>query len=336
MKRSIIPIFVPHLGCPHECVFCNQRKIAGTQRAPSPGEVRALIEEGLCASGKSPEIAFYGGSFTAVDRSLQEALLDAAHPYVRSGRVSSIRVSTRPDCIDGDILAILKGYGVATIELGAQSTDDDVLKRSGRGHTARDIADAANQVKDAGLLLILQLMCGLPGDTREKDVNSAKEAAALKPDGARIYPVVVLRDTALYERYRDGSYVPLGIEEAASVASDMLEVFEDAGIPVIRIGLNPTEELSNGAAAAGAYHPALGEMTRSRLYFKRALGLLSGASLLEAVFGVNPSCISLMVGQKRENIMKLQELFPGVRFKIKPAEVPPGRVILLENESKTR
>ncbi|MDP4109122.1 MAG: radical SAM protein [Bacillota bacterium] len=331
MTHSIIPVFVPHLGCPHNCVFCNQRKIAGTLSAPTPDGVRLIIEDGLKKAGRPAELAFYGGSFTAVDKKLQTALLGAAQPFLDAGDVSGIRVSTRPDCIDGEILETLKKYGVKTVELGAQSTDDEVLRLSGRGHTKKDISDASKLIKNAGLNLILQVMCGLPGDTREKDIKTAKDCAGLNPDGARIYPVVVLEDTPLYDRMKEGRYRPITVSEACDTASGMLEVFEDADIPVIRIGLNASDELSNGAAVAGAYHPALGEMARSRLYLKRAEALLSSAPPLpgEVILGVNKSCLSLMAGQKKENRKKLAELYPDIRIKIKAADVSPGKVIIM-------
>ncbi|MCX7615328.1 MAG: radical SAM protein, partial [Clostridiales bacterium] len=169
MKYSIIPIFIPHLGCPHNCVFCNQRKIAGTLKSPTPYEVRALIEKGLLVSGHPAEIAFYGGSFTAIDTKLQESYLDTAYTFIKTGLVSNVRLSTRPDCIDDKTILRLKKYGVTTVELGAQSMDDGILKLSGRGHTKKDIIEASRKIKNSGMKLILQMMCGLPGDTREKD-----------------------------------------------------------------------------------------------------------------------------------------------------------------------
>ena len=245
----ILPVFVPHEGCPHDCVFCNQRRIAAPV-SPDPGEVR----ERVCAArdaGLASEVAFYGGSFTAIPEERQEAFLAAV-----AGTGVSIRISTRPDCVDAAVIDRLLRYHIKTVELGAQSMDESVLRKANRGHSAEDVRRASRLLKDAGLTLILQAMAGLPGDYGTWR-RTAEELAALHPDGVRIYPVVVIRDTVLYEMWQRGIYQPLTVSEGADAAADMLEVFLKHDIPVIRIGLNPTEELSGGAAVAGAYHPAL-------------------------------------------------------------------------------
>ena len=198
-RESIIPVFVPHLGCPNDCVFCNQRRISGSVTPATPKDVREAIERALTLTppGTRRQLAFYGGSFTAIPVHEQEALLGEAQPYLERGDIAAIRLSTRPDAIDGEILGRLRRYGVETVELGAQSMSDRVLALSGRGHTAQDVRDAARAVKAAGFKLILQMMTGLPGSDDESDVESARELAALAPDGVRVYPTVIVRDTAL-------------------------------------------------------------------------------------------------------------------------------------------
>ena len=307
---AIIPVFVPHLGCPHACVFCDQRAVAGTAHVPAPSDVRRLIEEGLQKSGPAPEVAFYGGSFTAIGLERMQALLAAAFPFVQDGRVCALRCSTRPDAVDGEVLACLARFGVRTVELGAQSMCDDVLSLAGRGHTAQDTVRASEMIKTAGLRLGLQVMPGLPGDTRERSVETARRTAALAPDFVRIYPVVVLKNTPLFDLWQSGAYRALTVEEGALLAADMLEIYDAASIPVIRIGLNPTDALSAGEAAAGAYHPALGELARSQVYLRRACTALDAAGGNGvAVLLVHPSCISLMVGQHRANLRALSERY---------------------------
>lgn len=315
MKSSLIPVFIPHLGCPNDCVFCNQRRIAAP-RAPAADEVRELVTAGL-KYARMPQIAFYGGSFTAIPAELQEEYLACACEFVRRGEADSVRVSTRPDCVDGETLSRLAAYGVRTVELGAQSMDDGVLAAAKRGHGAEDTRRAARLVKAAGMELVLQMMVGLPRSDREAELATARELAALKPVGVRIYPVCVIEDTELCDMYRGGEYEPLSVERAADICADVLEIFEAEGIPVIRIGLNPTEELSAGGAVAGAYHPAMGELVRSRLYLKRALRLLGetdGAG--EAVISVQRGRAPLMRGQKSMNLRALAERFPQMKISI--------------------
>ncbi len=311
-RASIIPVFVPHWGCPHACVFCNQRSITGQRRNASAGDVQQAIETAAAflPKGEKRQLAFYGGSFTAIPTGEQEALLGAAQPYLARGEISSIRLSTRPDAIDGETLARLRRFGVETIELGAQSMDDEVLRLSGRGHTAQDVERASRLIRAAGFSLILQMMTGLPGDTPEKDLETARRLIACRPDGVRIYPTVIVRGTALYEQWRAGRYREHTVEDAVSVCARLLPLFEDAGIDILRVGLNPTEELSGGEAAAGAYHPALGELVRSRIYRSRAEALLDGIEPGSRVtITVGKGRTSQMTGQHRQNLDWLQERF---------------------------
>ncbi len=311
-RESIIPVFVPHLGCPNDCVFCNQRRISGSVAPATAEDVVSAIENALRLTppGTRRQLAFYGGSFTAIPVAEQESLLGAAVPYLERGDIASLRLSTRPDAIDGAVLRRLRSYGVETIELGAQSMSERVLALSGRGHTAADVEDAARAVKGAGFRLILQMMTGLPGADDESDVESARRIAALGPDGVRVYPTVIVRDTALCDLWRAGRYKEHTVEDAVRVCARILPVFEQAGIPVIRLGLNPTEDLSGGDAVGGAYHPALGELVKSRIMRDRAEKILSGAKRGEqAVLRVNPRLMSQLVGQHGANRAYLVERF---------------------------
>ncbi len=315
---AIIPIFIPHVGCPHDCVFCNQKRIASTISAPRADEVADIIRAALENTGReTPAVAFYGGSFTALSDSIMRGYLGAAESFVRSGKVSGIRLSTRPDCIDDNILSLLSEYGVKTIELGVQSMSDAVLEKSGRGHTAEDAVRAAELVKEYGFELILQMMAGLPGSSDENDKETARRICALKPHGVRIYPVVVIRDTVLERMWRDGEYEPMSVEEAASLGGELLGIFAEAKIRVIRFGLNPTDDLSGGDALAGAYHPALGELAQSERYLKlakKALG--TGKCDGDTQIFVSPSRVSAMVGHGRKNRALLEKEYGMTSLKI--------------------
>ena len=320
-RASILPVFVPHLGCPHDCVFCNQRRITGELSPADAGTVREALSAAaaLPGEGAKRQLAFYGGSFTAISEAQQEELLSAAQEGIERGIIGSIRLSTRPDAVDGAVLARLRRYGVETVELGAQSMDDEVLCLSGRGHTAEDVRRAARLVREAGFRLILQMMTGLPGDTEEKSLSTAREIISLQPDGVRIYPTVVVRDTALYELWQRGLYREHTVEDAVRLCAKLLPLFEAAGIPVIRLGLNPTEELSGGGAAAGAYHPALGELVRSRTLREKAELLLEGTEPgSRAVLAVQPRLLSQMLGPKRANVSFLRGRFGLSELRVVP------------------
>ena len=319
-RESIIPVFVPHLGCPNDCVFCNQRRISGAQEPAGVENVKNAIESAaaLPRNGAKRQLAFYGGSFTAIPSCQQEALLGAAKEYLDRGEIDAIRLSTRPDAIDGAVLARLKRYGVETIELGAQSLCDEILRLSGRGHTAADVVNASEQIKAAGFRLILQMMTGLPGDSVERTVYTAKKIIALHPDGVRIYPTVIVRDTALYDLWQAGEYKEHTVADAVEYCAAIVPLFEAAGIPIIRLGLNPTDELSGGAAAGGAYHPALGELVKSRLMLYKMRGTLNGIPAGSRVtLGVNKSRVSQAVGQHRENVSRLTAEFGLKELKIR-------------------
>ncbi len=327
-RASILPVFVPHWGCPHGCVFCNQRHITGEREPATARTVEQVMQQAAALpSGAKRQLAFYGGSFTAIPAAQQEELLAAAQPYLARGELSSLRLSTRPDAVDGEMLARLRRYGVETIELGAQSMDDRVLTLSGRGHTAADVERAARLVKEAGFELILQMMTGLPGSSDESDAETARRLAALHPDGVRIYPTVIVRDTALCALWRAGEYREHSVEDAVRVCARILPLFEAAEIPVIRLGLNPTEELSAGAAVGGAYHPALGELVRSRILRNKAEALLADVKPgSRVILGVNARELSQMIGQHRANLVWLKERCALAELSARPANVKTGEI----------
>lgn len=336
-KESIIPVFVPHLGCPNDCVFCNQRRISGSAVPATAEDVENAIKNAaaLPRTGAKRQLAFYGGSFTAIPTAEQESLLSAAYSHLLGGEIDSIRLSTRPDAIDAEILARLRRYGVETIEIGAQSMDERVLLLAGRGHTAKDVENAARQIKAAGFRLILQMMTGLPGADDESSAETARRIIALEPDGVRIYPTVIVRDTALCDLWEARRYTEHTVEDAVRVCARLLPMFEKACIPVIRLGLNPTDELSGGAAVGGAYHPALGELVKSRIMREKAEKLLAGTDPGSSVtLGVNKSRISQMTGQHRCNIEYLTGKFSLKELKVKPAAVEADEIIILPQSGK--
>ena len=273
-KHAIIPIFIPHLGCPNDCVFCNQRAITARTSAPTTASIRSTILEWLstlepeAGSAARPfiEVAFYGGSFTGLDIEEQSQYLAVAREFLDAGRIDGIHLSTRPDYIDRPILDNLKAYGVSTIELGVQSFDDRVLELSNRGHTVSVVYDAVKLIKAYGFRLGIQLMIGLPGDSLESCIYSAREAAGLKPELARLYPTIVLDDTRLLEMYRAGEYKALDREEAIERTLAMYRILDNAGIYIMRVGLKSTDIIGDGGAInGGTYHPAFRQLVEGRL-----------------------------------------------------------------------
>ena len=246
-RHSNIAIFVPHIGCPNMCSFCNQRHITGIHRAPRPQDVINAVNTAVSSCGynsSSTEIAFFGGSFTAINRNYMIDLLQAAYQFVKDGTVSGIRISTRPDAIDDEILLLLKRYGITSIELGAQSLNDNVLKLNNRGHSSQDVINASNLIKKHGFSLGLQMMTGLYGDCDDFAIKTAEEIIKLKPDTVRIYPTIVLKNTDLAALYIDNKYKPQTLENADELCARLLKMFEGENITVIRLGLHSIEENS--------------------------------------------------------------------------------------------
>ena len=331
-RASILPVFVPHLGCPHQCVFCDQRSISGQKEAVSADTVRRAIEEAAALSpkGAGRQLAFYGGSFTAVDPRLQEELLGAAREALDRGEIESIRLSTRPDAIDWGTLERLKRFGVRTVELGAQSMDEEVLRLSERGHSPEDVRRAASMIREAGFELVLQMMTGLPGDTEEKCAATAKALIELHPNAVRIYPTVIVKGTRLHAMWLKGEYREHSVEEAVAWCARILPLFDQARIPVIRLGLNPTEELSGGEAVAGAYHPALGELVKSRILLEKARACLAGSAFgSEVTLGIGSRYLSQLVGQKGCNREWLLREFSLKSLRIIPLQEELADPILI-------
>lgn len=302
MKKGNISLFIPHLGCPHKCSFCNQNTITGKQTQPGADDVRAAVETALKKKNYDYEIAFFGGSFTAIDREYMLSLLKAAYDYVKDGRVNGIRISTRPDCIDEEVLDILKKYGVTSIELGAQSMDDEVLRANFRGHTAEDVENASRLIKSYGFELGLQMMTGLYLDTDEKAVETAKKIIDLAPDTVRIYPTVVLKNTYLAKLYEDELYKPQTVDDAANLCTKIVPMFEKAGIRVIRLGLHSSPELKKNMIA-GAFHDSFGEIVKSRYMLNKILKYPPA----DYEIMVNSKSVSQLKGQQKRNIYFLME-----------------------------
>ena len=317
MKHINVSLFVPHEGCPHTCSFCNQRTISGkTEKLTKENidEAVAIATKGEYDRSNS-EIAFFGGSFTAIDKDYMIYLLECAYPYVRDGLFSGIRCSTRPDAIDDEILTILKKYSVTAIELGAQSMSDKVLSMNERGHSSQDVVKASQLIKSYGIQLGLQMMTGLYGDDDKSAVATAEKIIELKPDTVRIYPTVVLENTRLASLYNQGEYTPQTVEQAVELCSQLLEMFNNAGINVIRLGLHSGGNVEDGFVA-GAYHPAFRELCESRIYLKKVCSLINENKISgNAVIYVNPSEISKMTGQKKSNLLNLSDI--GVNARVR-------------------
>ena len=300
MKHANISLFVPHMGCPHQCSFCNQKTISGSVKSLTPKDVTSTLEK--AAEDKNDplntEIAFFGGSFTAIPREYMISLLEAAKPFIEKGVFNGVRISTRPDAIDEDVLCILKSYHVKSIELGAQSTDSEVLVLNKRGHTREDIFEASRLIKSKGFSLGLQMMTGLLGDTDEKSLKTADDIISLKPDTVRIYPTVVLEGTELGEKYKKGEYTPQTLGDAVKVCGKLLKKFHDNNIKVIRLGLHSGGNVEEGFIA-GCYHPAFGELCESAVYLDIIKEMLKGYNdEKEFTVFVKPSEISKMTGHK--------------------------------------
>ena len=322
MKHANIPVFVPHLGCPNDCVFCNQRKITGHDSF-SIEDAKRSIEETVASLGEASrdaEIAFFGGSFTGIDRTLMTDLLDMAKDFCDRGSASGIRMSTRPDYIDDEILSILSNYPVKTIELGIQSLSDKVLIASKRGHTSSDSIRAMKAVKSAGFELIGQMMVGLPFSELDDEIKTLIGICDAGADGLRIYPTAVFACTELHEMMMRSVYSPLSVEEAVARTSELLCIAHDRNIPVIRVGLCETDSLhGENGIVAGAFHPALGEMCMSEFFLKLFYRELDKSGSLDgkkAILRVAKNMVSKAVGQKKVNINKLKDKYSLSEIKI--------------------
>lgn len=323
MKEHMnIPVFIPHEGCPNDCIFCNQRKISGSACAPTEADMTEIIGRHLetFPSEGEREIAFFGGSFTGLPLSEQEKYLAIAEGYVKQGLIQSIRLSTRPDYIDDAVLALLGRFSVKTIELGIQSLDQEVLQKSRRYYTPERALQACRDIKERGFLLGVQMMLGLPGDTLEKSLQTAKKLIGIKPDMVRIYPTLVIRETGLEEEFNKGNYQPLTLEQAVLWSSQTVFLFEAAGIRVLRIGLQHSENLQPGAEViAGPVHSAFGELVYSQIWLEKIISKLDNLKDFQGkslIIHVPPSALSKVIGQHKSNIVALKKNYGFTSIKV--------------------
>ena len=310
---------MPHLGCPHQCTFCNQKEISGQAKQVTAQDVKQTIEfylKNFKDDSKYVEVAFFGGSFTGIEEKVQNELLEAANEYIDKGKVNSIRISTRPDYIDKDILKRLKKYRVKTIELGVQSSNDYILAKCQRGHTFEDVKKASKLIRWHGFILGHQMMIGLPESTKLDELNTAKQLIKLKPKIVRIYPVLVIKDTKLAEEYEKGEYIPLTLEQAVERSKEVMQLFNKAKIEVIRLGLQNTEEISSpeekkSQVLAGPYHPAFRQLVESRMWYDEIVSKIKqyNVKVMQVLITANPENINNIIGHKKENILKLKEIY---------------------------
>lgn len=321
-KSMVIPIFIPHNGCPNDCVFCNQKKISGYYKTPTMNDVENTIEQYLKYSTKysSIEIGFYGGSFTGVDEKLQLQLLEVANKYLFSNKIHNIRLSTRPDYINDHILDYLKEYKVGTIELGVQSLDNEVLRISNRGHTKEHVYDAVKRIKLHEFELGIQTMIGLPGDDESKAIKTAEEVLRLNPSVVRIYPTLVIKDTELENSYLNGSYVPLSLLEAVNICKKLFKIYYKNKINLIRVGLQPTENIYEGRdVVAGPFHPAFRQLVEADLvldYLKNEIIQKKLENSQIIIIKAQVELHSLIIGQKKCNVDYIKSKFGINKIKL--------------------
>lgn len=328
-KEYIIPIFVPHLGCPNDCTFCNQKKISGQTKMVTADDVKRTIEyylENFKSCDTYVEVAFFGGSFTGIDKEKQEELLKAAHQFILDNKVDSIRLSTRPDYINKEELLLLKKYGVKTIELGVQSSNDNVLNACKRGHTFENVKKASNLIKRFGFVLGHQMMVGLPTSTRADEIKTAQDLIRLRPKIVRIYPVLVINGTQLHNQYIDKKYTPLSVEQAVDISKELLVLFNKKHINVIRIGLQNTNEITyssdeNSQVIAGPFHPAFRQLVESDLWLDKLISVVKKmkSTVKKVTIKVNCHDINNVVGHKKCNIKKIKDLY-DIDLKIKSCD----------------
>lgn len=332
MKHANIPLFIPHMGCPYNCVFCDQKSISG-KNAFDLEKAHATVEQSIRALGGRPaELAFFGGSFTAIPEELMIALLEMARFHVRKGELIGIRLSTRPDCVSEKILDILEQYKVTSIELGIQSMNDGVLLACGRGHNSCDTIDACQRVKRRKCFSLAgQMMLGLPQSDFEKELYTARVICALGVDSCRIYPTVVLRGTGLERLLLEGKYLPLTLEEGIRRGAEILKIFEENNIKVLRMGLC-AEESCEASAVAGCYHPSYGELVNSRLFleaFEEYFKNQPPEKDREYTVFVAPGRLSAAIGHKKVNKEKLSERYGCRLFFAEKADLK-GRQFVIE------
>ena len=326
MNHYIIPFFIPELACPNRCIYCNQHCISGQTSIPSPDEMDPLIQKYLATMRggfRHVEIGFFGGNFTGIPKIHQQAFLKNAHAWLTKGSIQGIRISTRPDYINQEAIKLLQKYGVSCIELGVQSLDPEVLSLTGRGHTAEDSIRAARLIRNSGIGLGMQMMIGLPGDNMEKSMDTARQIAELGADNTRIYPTLVIRGTVLETLFNNGSYNPLGLDDAIGWSARLVRYFEENNVKVLRKGLHPSKELLNKEAlVAGPFHPSFGEMVMSRmwkedlsplceLHPRQALHIYVAKRQLNAAIGHQASNRRMLENRHKKVIFKSDQLLQG-------------------------
>ena len=318
-KKYIIPIFVPHLGCKQCCTFCNQRKISGQQKEVTAKDVTKTIDEYLNKIkdiDTNIEVAFFGGSFTAIKEEKQIELLEAVQEYIKAKKVSSIRISTRPDAIDKNILKTLKKYHVKTIELGVQSSNDYILSKVKRGHTFGDVKKASKMIRWRRFNLGHQMMVGLPDSTEKDDLQTAKDLIKLKPKMVRIYPVLVIKGTELEEEFQKDEFKPLNIPQAVERCKEIVKLFREHNIEVIRVGLQNTDTIDEPTkkksdVVAGPYHPAFGQLVEDAIWYEKIADKIKSinSKVVEVEIASNKDNMNNIIGHKKENLEKLKDTY---------------------------
>ena len=318
-KQYIIPIFVPHLGCPNDCTFCNQKSISGQQKKVTENDVRETIEYYLNSFKEDDaykEVAFFGGSFTGIDVEEQEMYLKTAYDYIKEKKIDGIRISTRPDYIDKHTLKRLKKYKVKTIELGVQSTNDYVLELCRRGHTFEDVKKASKLIRRYGFDLGHQMMVGLPESTKLDEIRTAKDLIKLRPKMVRIYPVLVIKGTKLAKELEEEEYKPLTVMQAVERCKELLYLFNKKKIQVIRVGLQNTDEITDpnvkeSEVIAGPYHPAFGQLVEDSIWYDVIIEKIKKINdkVKEVKIKVNFADLNNVIGHKKSNIKKIKEIY---------------------------
>ena len=337
-KQYVIPIFVPHLGCPNDCIFCNQRSISGQQKMITKEDIQKTIDfylKNIKAKDAKIEVAFFGGSFTGIDEEKQEEFLQVAYEYIKEGKINSIRVSTRPDYINRKILKRLKKYKVETIELGVQSTNDYILKRCNRGHSFQDVKKASKLIRWYGIKLGHQMMVGLPESTRLDEINTAKELIKLKPKMIRIYPVLVIKNTKLEKEFLKEKYTPLTLVQAVETCKELVTMFNNKKIDIIRVGLQNTDEITDPNAegsevVAGPYHPAFRQLVESGLWYDTIVSRIKklNVKVKKVQVTVNPQDANNVIGHKKENIEKLKDMYTLDLIVKQDENIKQGKLVL--------
>ena len=338
MKKHItIPLFIPHAGCPNQCIFCNQHivtgkgekndiyrintQVNGGDSVPDSNSIAETVRIYLSTAAVSTvkELAFFGGSFTGLPGTVQEKLLTEAYTYKKNGTIDAIRLSTRPDYISSEILSRLKNFNVDTVELGVQSFDDTVLTAAKRGHLASASFAAIDLLKKEGFSFVIQLLPGLPGESYKSAVASARTAVSLAPGGVRIYPAVVLKDTPMEVMYRNGAYQPLTIDTAVTLCAELTEMFNTHSIPILKTGIHPLSDLGTGSVVAGPYHPAFGFLVRSRVRRNELEKMIDDALIRRPYTIMTITLPGLLneeyIGNARDNLLWLANRFPQLELK---------------------